>query len=50
MKDLVLSLLWLRLLLWHRFDPWPENFCMPWAALIRATQGRQRKEAWIAWS
>ena len=23
-KDLVLSLLWLR------FDPWPGNFCMPW--------------------
>ena len=19
------------LLLWHRFDPWPGNFCMPWA-------------------
>ena len=24
-KDLALSLLWLRLLLWHRFDPWPGN-------------------------
>ena len=24
-KDLVLSLLWLRLLLWHRFDSWPEE-------------------------
>ena len=22
-KDLALSLLWLRLLLWYRFDPWP---------------------------
>ena len=22
-KDLVLSLMW------HRFDPWPGNFCMP---------------------
>ena len=18
-------------LLWYRFDPWPGNFCMPWA-------------------
>ena len=26
-KDLVLSsLLWLWLLLWHGFDPWPGNF------------------------
>ena len=24
-KDLVLPLLWLRSLLWHRFDPWPGN-------------------------
>ena len=29
-KDLVLSLLWLRSLLWHRFDPWPRKFCMLW--------------------
>ena len=29
-KDPVLSLQWLRLLLWYRFDPWPRNFCMPW--------------------
>ena len=28
-KDPVLSLLWLRSLLWHRFDPWPQNFCIP---------------------
>ena len=28
-KDLVLSLLWLMLLLWLRFSPWPENFCVP---------------------
>ena len=25
-KDLALSLLWLRSLLWHEFDPWPSNF------------------------
>ena len=28
-KDPVMSLPWLRLLLWHRFNPWPRNFCMP---------------------
>ena len=27
-KDLVLSLLWLSLLPWHRFDPWPGDFHM----------------------
>ena len=25
------SLLWLWLQLWLGFDPWPGNFCMPWA-------------------
>ena len=30
-KDPRLSLLWLRSLQWHGFDPWPGNFCMPWA-------------------
>ena len=29
-KDLVLSLVWLGLLLWHRFNPWLWNFCMLW--------------------
>ena len=29
-KDLALTLLWLRLLLWCRFDPWPGNFHMLW--------------------
>ena len=28
-KDLVLSLLWLRSLLWRRFDPWLRNFHIP---------------------
>ena len=27
-KDAVLSLLWLGLLLWHGFSPWPGNFYM----------------------
>ena len=26
-KDLALSLLWVK------FKPWPENFCMPWVQL-----------------
>ena len=30
-KELALSLLCLGSLLWHRFDPWPGNFCMSWA-------------------
>ena len=30
-KDPALSLLWLWLQLWHGFDPWPRNFCMPQA-------------------
>ena len=29
-KDLALSLLWLWVLLWLRFDPWPENFHILW--------------------
>ena len=28
-KDPLLSLQWLRLLLWHRFNPWPRNFHLP---------------------
>ena len=34
-KDMVLSLLWLRLLLWCMFNPWPQNFCMPWVGASR---------------
>ena len=30
-KDLALSLLCLRLLLWCGFKPLPGNFCAPWA-------------------
>jgi len=32
-KDLALSLLWLWLELWHGFDPWARNFCMPWVVV-----------------
>ena len=28
-KGPALSLLWLWLQLWHRFNPWPRNFCVP---------------------
>lgn len=28
-KGQILSLLWLQLLLWSKFDPWPRNFYMP---------------------
>ena len=31
LKDITLSLQWLRLLLWHEFHPWPGNFHMLWA-------------------
>ena len=29
-KELALSLLWLRLQLWCGFNPWPWNFCILW--------------------
>ena len=29
-KGLKILLLWLWLMLWHGFDPWPGNFHMPW--------------------
>ena len=32
-KDPALSWLWLWLLLWLGFDPWPGNFCMLWVRL-----------------
>ena len=43
-KDLVLSLLWLWLLLWCRFDPWPGNFCMPQVQPKKKKRERERKE------
>ena len=39
-KDLVLSLLWLRSLLCCRFNCWPRNFHMPW------TQPKKKKKNW----
>ena len=42
-KDLVLSLLYLWLLLWHGFAFWSENFCMRWA------QPQKKKEKKIVY-
>ena len=42
-KDLVLSLLWLRSLLWCRFDPWPGNFCMPQVWPKEKRKGKEKK-------
>ena len=30
-EDLAVPLMWLGLLLWLGFSPWPGNFCMLWA-------------------
>ena len=38
-KDLTLSLLWLGLLMWLEFDPWPRNFCVPW---VRKNKTKQK--------
>ena len=38
-KDSVLSLLWLRSLLWHGLDSWPGNFCV-----LRARQKSKNKK------
>jgi len=48
-KDLALSLLWLRSLLWHRLNPWPRNFRMPQAQLKgkkkrKNGRGKQKKK------
>ena len=32
-KDPALSLLWLSLMLWCAFDPWPGNVCILWVCL-----------------
>ena len=40
-KDPALSLLWLVLALWLRFDPWLGNFCMLWA-LLKKKKKRKR--------
>ena len=42
-KDSALSLLWLRLRLWLRFNRWPRNFCMPQACLPPAKKNALKK-------
>ena len=44
-KDLALSLQWLRLLLRHKLDYWPGNFHMP-----QGQPKKKKKEARIKWS
>ena len=41
-NDPVLSLLWLGSQLWHGFDLWPKNFCMPWAQPNKQTKGKHK--------
>lgn len=40
-KDLIFSLLRLRSLLWHWFDPWPGSLFMPWAQPEKKRRERQ---------
>ena len=42
-KDLSLSMLWLRSLLCCRFDPWPGNFCM----LQVQSKKKKKKSSWM---
>ena len=37
-EDLVLSLLW------RKFDPWPGNFCMPWAQPEKKERKKYKKK------
>ena len=37
-KDLALSLLQLGSLLWHGFDTWLVDFCLPWAMAKKKKQ------------
>ena len=42
-KDLALSLLWFRLLLWCQFDSWPRNFHMLWTQLKKKKKKKKKK-------
>ena len=64
-KDPVLSLLWLGSLPWCGFNPWPNNFCMPWVPpkkkiTLKLSNLQQQKfaisrflwlgmQAWLRW-
>ena len=41
--DLALSLLQLWLLMWHGFNPWPQNFCMVWTWLKKTEFGSSHR-------
>ena len=43
-KDLVLSLLWLKSLLWHEFDPWPRNFLLYATGAAKEKKKKKKKE------
>ena len=43
-KDLVLSLLWLRSQLWCGFYPWPRNFCVLWERPHKIKTNKQKNE------
>ena len=43
-KDLGLPLLWLRSLQWHRLDPWPGNFPMPWVRPKNKKQQNKKEQ------
>ena len=43
-KDLALVLLWLRLLLWHGFDPWPGNFQVLQVRPYQKSKREKKKE------
>ena len=38
-KDLMVSLQWLGLLLWHGLNPWPRNFCITVGAARKKKKG-----------
>ena len=42
-KDPALSLQWLGSVSLHGFDPWPRNFCMPWAWQKKKSEQEVRK-------
>ena len=43
-KVWVLSLLWLGLPLWLRFNPWPKNICMLWSQPKKERKTKRERE------
>ena len=48
-RDPALSLLWLRLLLWHGFDPWLRNFCISQCGKKKKKKKKVNAEAILDW-